>query len=101
MRLQTLERELRELRIANSQINFLQAMASTLSATLSFERVMEVALDVSFLALTEMDLPADSLSGAVFLYEGDELEPVAARRFVSRDYEKRLPGQSVALSERL
>jgi signal transduction histidine kinase len=99
--LQTLERELRELRIANSQINFLQAMASTLSATLSFERVMEIALDVSFLALTEMDLPADSLSGAVFLYDGNELEPVAARRFVSRDYEKRLPGQSGVIGKAL
>jgi signal transduction histidine kinase len=99
--LRTLERELRELRIANSQIKFLQAMASTLSATLSFERVMEIALDVSFLALTEMDLPADSLSGAVFLYEGDELEPIAALRFVSQDYDKRLPGQRGVIGKAL
>ena len=99
--LQTLERELRELRIANSQIKFLQAMASTLSATLSFERVMEIALDVSFLALTEMDLAAESLSGAVFLHDGEELESVAARRFVGRDYEKRLPGQSGVVGKAL
>ncbi len=39
--------ELRELKSANDRAQSLQRMASTLSATLSFERVVEQSLDVS------------------------------------------------------
>lgn len=91
--LKALELDIGELRAANHRAKSLQAMASTLSATLSFERVMEVSLDVCSLALDEMDIPARSLVGAVFLYEEDVLIPVASRRFVSRDLEKRLDGR--------
>lgn len=84
--------ELQKLRAANQRAKSLQAMAATLSATLSFERVMEVALDVCGMTLDDMGIPSRSLVGAVFLYHGDELAPVAARRFVARDYEKRVSG---------
>lgn len=95
------EIDIGDLRAANNRAKSLQAMASTLSATLSFERVMEVSLDVCSLALEEMDIPSRSLVGAVFLYDEDELIPVANRRFVSRDQEKRLPGKDGIVAEAL
>lgn len=91
--LKALEKDMGDLRAANNRAKSLQAMASTLSATLSFERVMEVSLDVCSLALEEMGIPSRSLVGAVFLFDDGELVPVATRRFVSRDLEKRLSGE--------
>lgn len=93
--------ELRDLRAANNRARSLQAMASTLTATLSFERVMDVALDVCGMALEEMDIPTRSFVGAVYLYDHDELVPVASRRFVQRDYEKNLSGSSGLVAEAL
>lgn len=86
--------ELHQLHSANDRAQSLQAMASTLSATLSFERVVEQALDVCSLALADMGIPRDSLVGAVFLYNGAALEPLAMRRFLGVDEEKMLPGKA-------
>ena len=44
--LEEMQQELQELRMANNRARSLQRMASTLRATLSFERVVEAALDV-------------------------------------------------------
>ncbi len=84
--------ELHQLRAANDRARSLQLMASTLSATLSFERVVEQALDVCSLALADMGIPRETLVGAVFLYNGDALVPVAKRRFLGTDEEKVLLG---------
>lgn len=88
-----LGQELRELRLANDRARSLQTMASTLSATLSFERVVEQSLDVCSLALAEMGIPRESLVGAVFLYEDDVLRPIARRRFLGRDQNVSIPGE--------
>ncbi|MFZ0545526.1 MAG: GAF domain-containing sensor histidine kinase [Candidatus Promineifilaceae bacterium] len=97
--LKAIEEDVGELRAANNRAKSLQAMASTLSATLSFERVMEVSLDVCSLALEEMGIPSRSLVGAVFLYDGDDLVPVATRHFVSRDLDKRIVENSGIVAE--
>lgn len=86
--------ELHQLHAANDRARSLQAMAATLSATLSFERVVEQALDVCSLALGEMGIPRESLVGAVFLFEEETLRPLAKRRFLGLDEEKTLPGRS-------
>lgn len=96
-----IDKEFGEMRAANNRAKSLQAMASTLSGTLSFERVMEVSLDVCSLALEEMGIPARSLVGAVFLYEENEMVPVATRRFVARDHEKRILAESGIVAEAL
>lgn len=85
--------EMRELKSANDRAQSLQRMASTLSATLSFERVVEQSLDVCSLALEEMGIPRDSLVGAVFLYEGGVLRPIARRRFLGDDSEQVIAGK--------
>jgi signal transduction histidine kinase len=86
--------ELHHLRAANDRARSLQAMAATLSATLSFERVVEQALDVCSLALGQMGIPRDSLVGAVFLYDEETLTPLAKRRFLGLDEDRTLAGKS-------
>ena len=85
--------ELRELRLANDRAQSLQRMASTLSATLSFERVVEQSLDVCSLALDEMGIPRESLVGAVFLYDDGVLRPIARRRLPGADGDRVIPGK--------
>ncbi len=86
-------KELHQLRAANNRAQSLREMASVLRATLSFERVVEEALNVCSIALEEMGIPRNALAGAVFLFSGQELIPVATRRFLGTDPEKRIPGQ--------
>jgi signal transduction histidine kinase len=86
--------ELREYQSANNRAQSLQRMASTLSATLSFERVVEQSLDVSSLALDEMGIPRESLVGAVFLYEEGVLRPIARRRFLGEDSQQVIMGKA-------
>jgi signal transduction histidine kinase len=93
--------ETKELRLANNRASVLQTMGSTLSATLSFERVMEVALDVCGQALEEMGVPARTFVGAVFLFDRDNLTPVASRRLIGRDEGKRLQGKQGIVGDSL
>ncbi len=90
----TVGEELRKLRAANKRALALQGMASTLRATLSFERVVEAALDVCSLALKESGIPANTLVGAVLLYENEALVPVTTRGFMPHDKEQRIDGES-------
>ncbi|MBW7958872.1 MAG: GAF domain-containing sensor histidine kinase [Anaerolineae bacterium] len=90
---QVVGRELHDLKAANDRALSLQHMASTLSATLSFDRVVEQALDVSSLALAEMGIPRESLVGAVFLYEEGALKPIARRRFLGDDGNRVIAGK--------
>ncbi|MEM7116858.1 MAG: GAF domain-containing sensor histidine kinase [Chloroflexota bacterium] len=85
--------ELVQLRAANHRAKSLRDMASILRATLSFERVVEQALDVSSIALEEMGIPRHALVGAVFLFDGNQLIPVAAKRFLPKDYEQNIRGK--------
>lgn len=90
---QAVSQELRELKSAGDRAQSLQRMASTLSATLSFERVVEQSLDVCSLALEEMGIPRSSLVGAVFLYEDGMLRPIARRRFLGNDSSQVIAGK--------
>ena len=85
--------EMRELKSTNDRAQSLQRMASTLSATLSFERVVEQSLDVCSIALEEMGIPRQSLVGAVFLYEQGVLRPIARRRFLGGDGQQVIAGK--------
>lgn len=89
------------LQAAGNRAKALQIMAATMSATLSFERVMEVAIEACSQALDEQGVSAHTWVGAVFLFDGDELAPVASRRFVGRDVERRLQGKLGAVAEAL
>jgi signal transduction histidine kinase len=90
---QMVDTELHHLRAANNRAKSLQSMASVMRATLSFERVVEEALDVCSLAIEEMGIPRQSLVGAVFLFNGEDMIPVATRRLTPTDIEKKLQGK--------
>lgn len=99
--LEMMDDELRELRAATNRARSLQAMASTLRATLSFERVVEAALDVCGVAVEEMGIPGQSLVGAVFLYEDGDLAPVITRSFIPNDREQRINGEKGVIGQAL
>ena len=87
------KKELGYLRTTNKRSQRLQEMASTLRATLSFERVVEQALDICSMELEEMGVPRQSLVGAVFLFDGNALTPVATRQFLGSDEVRSMPGR--------
>ncbi len=79
---QAAEQEMGELRAGTRRAESLQQMASTMRSTLSFERVVEVALDACTVVMDEFNVPARAMVGAVFTYEGGgrRLTPVAERQ---------------------
>lgn len=95
--------ELLRLRSASERAESLKQMASTLSASLSFELVVEQALDACSLALADMGIPRHTLVGAVFLYNSKsrELVPIAKRRFLGSDSGRVLLGQDGVVAEAL
>ncbi len=96
---QHFKEEMGHLQTATKRANRLQQMASTLRATLSFERVVEEALDVCSLELEDMGTSRQSLVGAIFLYRGAELYPVATRGFIGTDDKRSIPGRSGIIAE--
>ena len=93
--------ELQQLRAAKKRAESLQSMASVMRATLSFEKVVEEALNVCSLAMEEIGVPPQTLVGAVFLYDGDNLIPVATRRFTQVDIARSLRGEQGIVGEAL
>lgn len=96
---QLYKEEMGHLQAATKRAYRLQQMASTLRATLSFERVVEEALDVCSLELEEMGTSRQSLVGAIFLYRGAELYPLATRGFIGLDDKRSVPGRSGIIAE--
>ncbi len=86
----TLRQEVGDLARLRQRTEALQQMATTMSATLSYARVMEMALEASASGFGEQSVPAHAFVGAVFLYDGDTLVPVATLRLASRDAERTL-----------
>jgi signal transduction histidine kinase len=95
------QEEYQQLRSSNSRARSLQYMASTLRATLSFERVVEAALDVCSEVLQELGVPARAIAGAVFLYDRQQLIPVATRSFIPNDLEVRIEREAGIIGKAL
>lgn len=98
---EVMEEEYRHLQASDSRARSLQAMASTLRATLSFERVVEAALDVCSDVLQELGVPARAVAGAVFLYDRQQLVPVATRSFIPNDLEIRIEREAGIIGKAL
>jgi signal transduction histidine kinase len=71
-------------------------MASSLSATLNYERVLESVLDISRLGFDELGHRMGESSGLVLLHDTGGLLSVASHRnlVVSEDAEQRIPGKA-------
>lgn len=68
-----------------------------LNATLNYERVLDLALDLATRALGEASAEGGGLVSALLLFRGDELTMVSARGLVQADRRKNIPGTSGAV----
>jgi signal transduction histidine kinase len=92
IRRQTLERkqaeeenELQRLRSTREQARAIFEMASTLSATLNYQRILDAVLDVSILGLKEMGPASTRIISMVLLLSTDTMVVAASRHLTSRD----------------
>ncbi len=92
IRRQTLERkqveeehELQRLRSTREQARAIFEMASTLSATLNYQRILDAVLDVSILGLKEMGPASTRIISMVLLLSTDSMVVAASRHLTSRD----------------
>jgi signal transduction histidine kinase len=95
------ENELRRLRAIRERTRAIYEMASTLSATLNYERVLEAMLDVSVLGLVELGPLADQMVSMVLLFGESDLFVTASYGLNRRDQARRLPGREGIIGEAL
>lgn len=95
------EEELRRLRTARERAKIIYEMASTLSATLSYERVLETALDVVTVGLSELGPISSQIVGAVFLFKDDRLQIVTSRYMTPQDQQRTIPGRQGLIAQAL
>jgi len=86
----------RKWHIESERLRAIYELTSTLTATLSYKRVLDSALDMGYTALNpEPDGENDQgrqLVSAVLLFKGDKLRVGSARRFTNADMKVTLPG---------
>ena len=74
-------------------------MVAELNATLNYERVLDMALDVSANALSGDQPEKDQLVGGLLLYDGAELRIVSGRRLTHADSRVTFPGEQGLIGE--
>jgi signal transduction histidine kinase len=89
--------EERRRRMESERLRAIYELTSTLTATLSYKRVLDSALDLAYTALNPNpdpdEAPVDEkLVSAVYLFRGDELRIGSARRFTNADMRVQLHG---------
>jgi signal transduction histidine kinase len=95
------DNELRRLRAIRERARAIYEMASTLSATLNYERVLEAMLDVSVLGLDELGTLADQMVSMVLLFADAGLFVTASRGMNRTDQDRRVPGREGIIAEAL
>lgn len=93
--------ELRRLRARHQQSRLIFELASTLSATLSYQRVLEAMLDVGEIGLRELEGRAVPLVGVVLLFRGERLHVAASRHLPPRDQRIVLAGREGVIAQAL
>ena len=94
--------EERRQRMESERLRAIYELTSTLTATLSYKRVLDSALDLGYTALNpnpDPDEPSadEKLVSAVFLFNGNELKIGSARRFTNADLRVQLSGNEGVL----
>lgn len=93
----------RQRRMEAERLRAIYELTSTLTATLSYKRVLDSALDLGYTALNpnfDPDEPIDErLVSAVLLFKGNELTIGSARRFTNADMRANLPGKEGILKK--
>ena len=99
-----LDREERLRHMESERLRAIYELTSTLTATLSYKRVLDSALDLGYTALNptaDPDEPAtdERLVSAVLLFKDHELRIGSARRFTPADQRVTLPGKEGILKK--
>ena len=101
---QRLDEEERLRRMESERLRAIYELTSTLTATLSYKRVLDSALDLAYTVLDPNPDPEEQskderLVSAVFLFKGNELEVGSARRFTNSDLRVTLQGNEGVLKK--
>jgi signal transduction histidine kinase len=101
-----LDVEERRRRMESERMRAIYELSSTLTATLSYRRVLDSALDLAYTALNpnpdpEEPDPEERLVSAVFLFREHELRIGSARRFTNADLRVNLQGNEGILKKLL
>lgn len=96
----------RRRRMESERLRAIYELTSTLTATLSYKRVLDSALDLGYTALNPNPDPEEPsveeyLVSAVLLFRGDELKIGSARRFTNSDMRVQLYGNDGILKRAL
>ncbi len=91
---QILQRQLQHLRS-------LLSMTTSLNATLNYERVLEMTLDLTYGVLDEPNLPASKIVGALLLFTDEALYIAAARGLTHADMRVEFSGERGILEDSL
>jgi signal transduction histidine kinase len=93
----------RQRRMESERLRAIYELTSTLTATLSYKRVLDSVLDLGYNALNpnfDPDEPKDErLVSAVLLFKGNELQIGSARRFTNSDMRVNLQGNEGILKK--
>ena len=94
LREKRLSEEQGKLHIESERLRAIYELTSTLTATLSYKRVLNSALDMGDTALNADPTTGNDgkLVSAVLLFKGDKLRVGSARRFTNSDMKVSLPG---------
>lgn len=104
LRQERLEERKKAEQIDHDRQRAIYTLVSELSATLSYQRVLDTALDLSATALSSSSSPADHLVSAVLLFSASEsngtvLRIESARRLTPADMRVTLPGMQGLVGE--
>lgn len=94
-------------KLENDRLRAIYNLSSALTGTLSYKRVLDLALDLSVSALNveEVDPEGQAMPGddrivsAILLFQGDELAVGSARRFTQADMRATFPAKSGLLAK--
>jgi len=95
------EAELRKLRAAQEHARVIFELASTLSATLNYNKVLEAVLEVGEAGMHELGQPNAAHVSMVMLFGHNDLRIVAWRHLPSRDRNAVFQGKSGILAQAL
>lgn len=89
----------RRIRQVRDRSRAIYEMASTVSATLDYERVLEAALDLGGIGLDDLSDAPQQMVSAVLLFDADQLHVQTARRFTHADMDVTAPAQGGVLKQ--
>ncbi|RLD00406.1 MAG: hypothetical protein DRI77_00565 [Chloroflexi bacterium] len=95
------ETELRKLRVVQERVRAIFELASTLSATLNYNKVLEAVLEVGEAGMHEWGRPDSSHVSMVMLFGKSDLCIVASRHLTQRDQKTIFRGQRGVLARAL